>query len=242
MTATIIDGKAIAAELARQDRRRRRARHQGARATSRASRWCWSARIAASSVYVRSKAKAVAEAGMRAFDHKLPAATSEAELLALIAEAQRRRQRQRHPGAVAAAAADRRAQDHLRHRSGQGRRRLPPAQCRAAGERPAGAGAVHAARLRAAGEIGACFARRHGGGGGRPLQHRRQAGGAAAARRERHRHHRPFQDARSAGGVPARRLAGRRHRQAGDGARRLDQAGRHRDRRRHQPRAGRGRG
>jgi methylenetetrahydrofolate dehydrogenase (NADP+)/methenyltetrahydrofolate cyclohydrolase len=40
----------------------------------------------ASEVYVRTKSKAVAEAGMRAFDHKLPANTSEAELLSLIAK------------------------------------------------------------------------------------------------------------------------------------------------------------
>jgi len=40
----------------------------------------------ASEVYVRNKSKAVAEAGMRAFDRKLPAATSEADLLKLIAE------------------------------------------------------------------------------------------------------------------------------------------------------------
>ena len=38
----------------------------------------------ASEVYVRNKAKAVKEAGMRAFDHKLAADTSEADLLALI--------------------------------------------------------------------------------------------------------------------------------------------------------------
>ncbi len=40
----------------------------------------------ASEVYVRNKSKAVAEAGMHAFDRKLPASTSEAELLAIIAE------------------------------------------------------------------------------------------------------------------------------------------------------------
>jgi methylenetetrahydrofolate dehydrogenase (NADP+)/methenyltetrahydrofolate cyclohydrolase len=38
----------------------------------------------ASGVYVRSKSKAVAEAGMRAFDHKLPESVSEAELLMLV--------------------------------------------------------------------------------------------------------------------------------------------------------------
>ena len=40
----------------------------------------------ASSVYVRTKSKAVAEAGMHAFDRKLPMTTPEADLLALIAE------------------------------------------------------------------------------------------------------------------------------------------------------------
>jgi len=40
----------------------------------------------ASEVYVRNKAKAVAEYGMRALDRKLPVATAEADLLALIAE------------------------------------------------------------------------------------------------------------------------------------------------------------
>jgi methylenetetrahydrofolate dehydrogenase (NADP+)/methenyltetrahydrofolate cyclohydrolase len=38
----------------------------------------------ASGVYVRAKSKAVGEAGMRAMDRKLPASTTEAELLALI--------------------------------------------------------------------------------------------------------------------------------------------------------------
>ena len=40
---------------------------------------------AASQVYVASKGRAAAEAGMASFDHRLPAETSEAELLALIA-------------------------------------------------------------------------------------------------------------------------------------------------------------
>ena len=40
----------------------------------------------ASEVYVRNKSKAVAELGMRGLDRKLPASTSEAELLAVVAE------------------------------------------------------------------------------------------------------------------------------------------------------------
>jgi methylenetetrahydrofolate dehydrogenase (NADP+)/methenyltetrahydrofolate cyclohydrolase len=39
----------------------------------------------ASQVYVRNKTKACHEAGFRAFDHKLPATTSESDLLALVA-------------------------------------------------------------------------------------------------------------------------------------------------------------
>ena len=40
----------------------------------------------ASDVYVRSKGKASQEAGLNSFEHRLPAATSEAELLALVAQ------------------------------------------------------------------------------------------------------------------------------------------------------------
>jgi methylenetetrahydrofolate dehydrogenase (NADP+)/methenyltetrahydrofolate cyclohydrolase len=40
----------------------------------------------ASAVYVRSKGKACREAGMVSFEHKLPAETSEADLLALVAQ------------------------------------------------------------------------------------------------------------------------------------------------------------
>jgi methylenetetrahydrofolate dehydrogenase (NADP+)/methenyltetrahydrofolate cyclohydrolase len=40
----------------------------------------------ASAVYVRNKEKAVAEAGMASFPHRLPATTTEAELLALVAK------------------------------------------------------------------------------------------------------------------------------------------------------------
>ncbi len=43
----------------------------------------------ASSVYVRSKGKATAEAGMRSIEHKLPDTTSQADLLALVDELNR---------------------------------------------------------------------------------------------------------------------------------------------------------
>ena len=58
----------------------------------------------ASQVYVRNKGKPTREAGMRSFEHRLPARRPEAELLALVARAERRRGRPRHPGPAAAAA------------------------------------------------------------------------------------------------------------------------------------------
>jgi methylenetetrahydrofolate dehydrogenase (NADP+)/methenyltetrahydrofolate cyclohydrolase len=84
MSARIIDGKGIAAGL----------RAKIARDVARVAAHGVVPGIAvvlvgedpASSVYVRTKAKAVAEAGMRAIDRKLPDTTSEAELLKLIAE------------------------------------------------------------------------------------------------------------------------------------------------------------
>jgi methylenetetrahydrofolate dehydrogenase (NADP+)/methenyltetrahydrofolate cyclohydrolase len=80
MTARIIDGKAIAADLR-------------AKVTVEVKRLggvppglavVQVGRDAASEVYVKSKSKAVAEAGMRPFDHKLPESASEAEVLSLI--------------------------------------------------------------------------------------------------------------------------------------------------------------
>ena len=78
MTARIIDGKAVAAEL------------RGKIATEVARIGGAPPGLAvvlvgqnpASEVYVKSKSKAVAEAGMRPFDHKLPESVGEAELLA----------------------------------------------------------------------------------------------------------------------------------------------------------------
>jgi methylenetetrahydrofolate dehydrogenase (NADP+) / methenyltetrahydrofolate cyclohydrolase len=84
MTATIIDGKSIAADL--------RGKIAG-EVTRIKSRHGLTPGIAvvlvgqdpASEVYVRTKSKAVAEAGMVAIDRKLPATTSETELLAVVA-------------------------------------------------------------------------------------------------------------------------------------------------------------
>ncbi len=83
MTATLIDGKTIAQEL----------RAQIATATAKLSRdtgvvpglaVVLVGNDPASEVYVKSKSKAVTDAGMRSFDHRLSADTAQADLLALI--------------------------------------------------------------------------------------------------------------------------------------------------------------
>jgi methylenetetrahydrofolate dehydrogenase (NADP+)/methenyltetrahydrofolate cyclohydrolase len=80
MTARIIDGKAIAADL------RGKVAAEVARlgGTPPGLAVVLVGQNPASEVYVKSKSKAVAEAGMRPFDHKLPENVSEAELLTLI--------------------------------------------------------------------------------------------------------------------------------------------------------------
>ena len=85
MSAAVIDGKAFAAGL------RQRVGVAVAAFASQAGRKAGLAVVLvgedpASAVYVRAKGKATLEAGMASFEHRLPAATSEAELLALIAQ------------------------------------------------------------------------------------------------------------------------------------------------------------
>jgi len=83
MTAMLIDGKAVAAEI------RSEIAHEVSLLTERGITPGLAVVIAgddpASHVYVRSKAKQTLEVGMASFKHDLPADISEAELLALIA-------------------------------------------------------------------------------------------------------------------------------------------------------------
>jgi methylenetetrahydrofolate dehydrogenase (NADP+)/methenyltetrahydrofolate cyclohydrolase len=85
MTAQIIDGKAFAAAL-----RARIAEHVSAfhAATGRAPGLAvvLVGEDPASAVYVRSKHKATVAAGMESFEHRLPADTSQVDLLALVAK------------------------------------------------------------------------------------------------------------------------------------------------------------
>ena len=83
MAADLIDGKAFALKL------RGRIATLAADFTAKTGRKAGLAVVlvgadAASQVYVRSKGKATVEAGMASFEHRLPADTAEAELLALI--------------------------------------------------------------------------------------------------------------------------------------------------------------
>ena len=83
MTAAVIDGKAFAAEL------RGRVGTLAAQFAAQAGRKAGLAVVLvgedpASQVYVRSKGKQTVEAGMASFEYKLPADTSEADLLARV--------------------------------------------------------------------------------------------------------------------------------------------------------------
>ena len=83
MSARIIDGKAIAADL------RRKVAAEVGRLTAQHGLTPGLAVVLvgnnpASESYVGSKAKVTVESGMRSFDHRLPATVSRAELLALI--------------------------------------------------------------------------------------------------------------------------------------------------------------
>jgi methylenetetrahydrofolate dehydrogenase (NADP+) / methenyltetrahydrofolate cyclohydrolase len=80
MTARIIDGKAVAAEL--RGKIAVEVKRLGGPPPGLAV--VLVGQNAASEVYVKSKSKAVTEAGMRPFDHKLPENVGEAELLTLI--------------------------------------------------------------------------------------------------------------------------------------------------------------
>jgi methylenetetrahydrofolate dehydrogenase (NADP+)/methenyltetrahydrofolate cyclohydrolase len=80
MSARIIDGKTIAADL--RGKVAAEVKRLGGAPPGLAV--VLVGHSAASEVYVKSKTKAVAEAGMRPFDHHLPESASEAEVLSLI--------------------------------------------------------------------------------------------------------------------------------------------------------------
>jgi len=84
MPATLIDGKAVAASL-RAELATRVAAHVAAGKRAPGLAVVLVGEDPASQVYVASKAKQTSEIGMVSIEHKLPAETSQADLLALIA-------------------------------------------------------------------------------------------------------------------------------------------------------------
>ncbi len=84
MSATVLDGKAIAAELRAAQKREVDALLQ--RGVRPALAVVLVGEDPASQVYVRNKTKACAEAGVGVFDHKLPADCTEDRLLGLVRE------------------------------------------------------------------------------------------------------------------------------------------------------------
>ena len=176
VTATLMDGKALAARI----------RAEVAAEVAAFPRAIGLATVLvgddpASDVYIRMKHKATLEVGIEADDLRLPEETTERELLDARRGAERRRRDRRHPRPAAAARADRRGPRHPRRRSGQGRRRLPSRQRRAAPRGHARARAGDAARRARAPRRVRRRARGRERGRDRPQRHRRQARRAAPA-------------------------------------------------------------
>src|ERR671915_438863 len=82
MTARIIDGKAIAADVRAEVARAARSLTESGTQPGLATVLVGD--DPASHVYVRAKRKACAQAGIKAWDHDLPAATSQGQLLELL--------------------------------------------------------------------------------------------------------------------------------------------------------------
>jgi len=100
MTATLIDGKTIAADLRAQiaqEVQGLRARHALVPAVW---RWCWSATIRRASLCAL-EVRSGRRGRMRSFDHRLKEATSQDELLALVGELNANPDVPRHPDPAA---------------------------------------------------------------------------------------------------------------------------------------------
>src|ERR1700704_4066864 len=177
MSARIINGKAIAAELrvkVAAEVKRLSAQH----GITPGLAVVLAGNNPASESYVGSKAKATKEAGTMSFDHRLPDSVSQAELMALV-------QKLNADPAVHGILVQLPLPQQIDAQ--QVLDAIDPAKD-VDGFHPVNAGRL-AARLRPAGEDGASVACRIGGSGDRPLQHCRQAGDATAARGKRHCHH-----------------------------------------------------
>src|SRR4051794_39326071 len=83
MSATVLDGKALAARI--RGELKIEAEGLAAKAITPGLAVVLVGDDPASQIYVRNKTAACAQAGIRTFDHRLPAATSTDELLRLVA-------------------------------------------------------------------------------------------------------------------------------------------------------------
>jgi methylenetetrahydrofolate dehydrogenase (NADP+)/methenyltetrahydrofolate cyclohydrolase len=211
MTAALIDGKAIAADL----------RARVTAAVQRLGRECGITPglavvlvgdNAASEVYIGAKKKMTAEAGMRSTDYRLPASASQVELLALIAQLNGDRDvhgilvqlplpPQIDPHQVIAAIDPAKDVDGF-HPLNVGRIAIGL---------PALAPCTPLACTVLANSVHASLAGLEAGGD-RPLDHRRQAARPASHRRQRDGDGGAFQDPGPACGVAAGRSAVRRDR------------------------------
>ena len=206
MTAVRMDGKALAAKV-REDVAREVAElgHVGLATVLVGD-------DEASHVYIAAKHKAATEAGIDARDVRLPADTSEADVLALVDRAQQRRRGRRDPRSAAASLAHERDEGDLRGLPGEGRGRLPPAQRRQPLPRDADPRAGDAVRVHGAAARVRHRSVRQGGRRDRPQRDRRPADGDAADARERHRHGLPLTHRRPRSARPPSRHRRRRRR------------------------------
>ena len=204
MTATLMDGKALA-ERIRADVAREVAElgHVGLATVLVGD-------DPASHVYISGKHKAATEAGIEARDVRLPADTSEADVLALVAELNADDEIDGILVQLPLPGAHRRDEGDVRRRAAQGRRRLPSRERRQPLPRDAAPRARDAGRLHGAPRR--VRHRPHGEGGGRhrPQRDRGEARGHAPPAGERDRHGLPLADGRPRGGGAARRHRGRR--------------------------------
>ena len=145
MSATVIDGKAIAQQV------RAEVREQIDAWVAGGGQRPGLATVLvgddpASAVYVANKQKACGEVGIEGFAHDLPADGTQDEVVALLAQLNA----DPRVSGILLAAADPRPHRRLppddADRRRQGRRRADPGVGRSAGQGPAGAAAVHAVR------------------------------------------------------------------------------------------------
>ena len=152
-------------------------------AARRGWRWCWSARIRHRRSMSAPRARRRSRPAWRASSTACPPTPAQDDAARAGRRAQRRSGGRRHPRPAAAARRISTSSAVITaDRSRQGCRRLPPGQCRAAGDRAAD-GFVPCTPLGCLmllkDQLGDLVRARRGGD--RPLEHRRQADGAAAA-------------------------------------------------------------